>query len=298
MSLTDWVEWDKGLFDCWFTKPKFGIKAGIRAKSLTKNFGGVGTAFDYVFRLMINKKYPKYVKGYLVVAETVVNSKKRKSVIEEFFELRNQYLNDKLEIEGLINHCLALSKLDTEFRSGYPAEDDKLLTNSHDDVKDIKNLISVLNIDIFKTSNRCILNPTFGKSSKDIGGADADILLGNSLIDIKTSNYLTFEPEYFRQLMGYYILNVRTNNVVGVISHLGIYYARFGILFLFNPKDHEYSHNVFCSEKELEKYWTIDGKNKKDIDEDVKIDLETQRDFWKEVEESINEYQKSVINSD
>jgi hypothetical protein len=296
MSLTDWVEWDKELFDCWFSKPKFGIKAGIRAKSLTKNSGGVGTAFDYVFRLALNKKYPKFVKEYCVVAETVANSAKRKLVINDFFKLRDQYLDGKLELDKIINHCLALSKLDTEYRSGYPAEDDELLRNKPQDVQDIKNMISVLDLDIFKTSNRCILNPSFGKGSKDVGGADGDILLGNSLIDIKTTLYLTFEPEYFRQLMGYYILNLRADNAIGTISHLGIYYARFGVLYLFDPKGIDISNTIFFNEKELEKYWTYGSKNKKDIDDDVKTDIKMQQKFWKDVEDSIKEYQKTVLN--
>jgi hypothetical protein len=40
------------------------------------------------------------------------------------------------------------------------------------------------------------LNPDFGFASKLVGGADADIVLDSTLIDIKTVKAATLKPEY------------------------------------------------------------------------------------------------------
>jgi hypothetical protein len=60
------------------------------------------------------------------------------------------------------------------------------------------------------------------------------------LIDIKTGKELKFERRFFRQLIGYHILNRREGHRHGHLENLGIYFARFGKLFTFpipEPRD-------------------------------------------------------------
>lgn len=73
------------------------------------------------------------------------------------------------------------------------------------------------------------------------GGADADLIIDNKLIDIKTTKKL--EPESlhdFCQVIGYLLLH-RISGINEIkeleINQLGIYYLRYGYLFLFNTKD-------------------------------------------------------------
>ena len=77
----------------------------------------------------------------------------------------------------------------------------------------------------------CILNPTFSKASKITGIlADADLLLDDALIEIKTVKNLQFDRSTFNQLMRYYLLSK-----IGGIDHppedhdirkIGVYFYR------------------------------------------------------------------------
>lgn len=87
----------------------------------------------------------------------------------------------------------------------------------------------------------CLLNPNFGEGSRLVQGADADVLIDDTLIEIKTTKKLEFKREYFDQLMGYFILN----QVSGIgslspkpqINKLAVYFSRFGYLYTFNVYD-------------------------------------------------------------
>ena len=48
-------------------------------------------------------------------------------------------------------------------------------------------------------SEKCYLNPTFGDASNLVGGADADIILDDMLIDIKTTKAISFTQEHYNQ---------------------------------------------------------------------------------------------------
>ncbi len=70
------------------------------------------------------------------------------------------------------------------------------------------------------------LNPTFD-GSRDVGGADADLIIDGKLIDIKT----TFRPEirsdWIWQLLGYVLLDYSDSRQ---INGIGLYMTRQGIL--------------------------------------------------------------------
>jgi len=65
-----------------------------------------------------------------------------------------------------------------------------------------------------------------------VGGADGDLIIDDTLIDIKTTKHLTFEREFFNQLIGYYVLSCIggiDDCGRGKIKHVAIYYARYGV---------------------------------------------------------------------
>ena len=83
---------------------------------------------------------------------------------------------------------------------------------------------------MFKTESLCILNPIFGRASGLVGGADCDLVIDDTLIDIKTTKYLALKREYFNQLIGYYVLS-KIDQIQGAprgyaIRRLGIYFSR------------------------------------------------------------------------
>lgn len=140
-------------------------------------------------------------------------------------------ISDEL-IESVIN----LARLDPIFRSRYI--DPNIGVVDKKDVKDMRVLISAVNPTTFKTANTCFLNPTFGVGSSVVGGADADLIIGDTLVDIKTTKYLRFDRTMFNQLIGYYLLS-RIGGVNGAsskkrIKKLGIYFSRYGELYTFD----------------------------------------------------------------
>jgi hypothetical protein len=72
-----------------------------------------------------------------------------------------------------------------------------------------------------------VLNPTF-LGSRDVGGADADLIVDSCLIEIKTSKLTKIDPDWLRQLAGYLLLDYNEEHH---IQSLGIYMARQGLLF-------------------------------------------------------------------
>jgi len=268
MSLTVWVDGEKKLIDALFDKPAFNIKGDLKAEPLTKNYGTVGTAFDYALRLQVASLNANLVSSFPLVAEQGIRSnRKRKEFTNEFKEKRRGYLSGQLKIGDLLRDCVILAKMDNVVRSGKDYPNSDIFSVDEADIEDLQRLTNLVNPNLWIASNQCFLNPCFGQSSDDLNGADADLIIDSRLIDIKTTKYLKFKRKDFRQLVGYQILNIRENNIYGNIESLGLYFSRFGILFVFpTPEMHEI---------------VIDGNPV---------------DKWEAIEESIRRYQQFLSN--
>jgi hypothetical protein len=227
-----------------FLRPSFNFKNDIKAPPLTKNYGIIGTAFDYVLRFTVqhhNKE--KQITAGQWVADT---SFKR---LENAFTGNKQSLFRKRYDRAKSNHAkflktgkatkelfadiLFLAKLDLYIRSGIIASD--MFIESELDIQDLKNLYATINIPDFLFKEKCFLNPIFGKGSLMVGGADADIILDDTLIDIKVTKHLKLEREYLNQLIGYYILalvgGINNKHDGTLIKKIGVYFARHGLLW-------------------------------------------------------------------
>ena len=234
MSLSDFSHFARSILDELFLKPEFTLKEPIKAVPLTRNYQTLGTAFDYALRILVSKLNPSLVNDFPLTAKSGIRGdKRRRQFIEDFEEKRKQFARGDISFSCLLADCIILAKLESVARTGNNFPNSQIFEVDERDVEDIRNLVELVNPNDFKANHTCVLNPVFGKSSKDVGGADADLIIDSTLIDIKTTKYLKFTREYFRQLVGYYILNKREGFPYGVIDHLGIYYARFGVLFTF-----------------------------------------------------------------
>jgi hypothetical protein len=109
------------------------------------------------------------------------------------------------------------------------------------DVQDLKNLIGAIEPRLFKARKLCLLNPTFGKASLLVGGADADLVIDDTIIDIKTTKNLTCLPRDFHQLIGYYVLHqigsIGETRAKLKIKNVAIYFSRFAYLHSFEIKE-------------------------------------------------------------
>jgi hypothetical protein len=273
MSLTGWVEWDRELIDLLFDKPSFSGKGflDIKAQPLTTNYGTVGTAFNYAITFEIAKQNINMLGeqriNFPITARLGIKLHKRRTdFICKFDNKLTKFFNGSIPITNLLSDCITLAKMETVYRCGRDFPDSEVFYTNDLDLQDLRQLMNITNIEQWKSIKSCIINPIFRKSSLAIGGADADVIIDGRIIDIKTTKHLKFEKEYFRQLVGYYILNKREHNLYGNIKTLGIYFSRFGMLYEFPvPK----MNNI-----------TVGGKP---------------TDKWKVIEESINEYRKDML---
>jgi hypothetical protein len=70
----------------------------------------------------------------------------------------------------------------------------------NNDIKDLRRLIELVDPDTFTAHELCILNPTFGDASRMVGGADTDVLLDDTLRDVKTVKDFDLKSPYFNQI--------------------------------------------------------------------------------------------------
>jgi hypothetical protein len=246
MSLTTFLEENadvRAQFLAQFKKPDFRLKSPILAPPLTESYSLVGTAFDYLLRFYLEKLNPGAKTGPWVadagLAILWANSDRQRvriatRLMAEAKERYRAFVNSDRTRPSptLIEAAVWLASFDAVYRAGLL--DVKLSRRVPASVlKDLKKMLSLVPEEHFRAKNRCVLNPTFGKGSSLVGGADGDLIIDDTLVDIKTTKHLTFDREFFNQLLGYYVLSC----IGGIddcgrrrIKHVAIYYARYGVL--------------------------------------------------------------------
>ncbi len=91
--------------------------------------------------------------------------------------------------EELIESAWSLAQIEELYRSGRYEDEmllDKLGVIDPQDAKDLRQLIKVVNPKLFRAKKLCILNPIFGQASELVDGADGDLVIDDTLIEIKT----------------------------------------------------------------------------------------------------------------
>lgn len=253
----------KNKFKTEFLSPSFNLKAELKAPPLTQNYAIVGTAFDYLLRFylehhnkdtFIHRRFWVADAVFQLPSKTLLNSETEiatGSHCEKVFKTKdlltiitNQYEQTKVNYENYVNNGLItdelicntifLAKLDNFVRAGMI---DQNFDNNYnpEDIKDIKSLISLVDNKKFQAKDKCYLNPTFGRGSSLVGGADADLIIDNTLIDIKVTKNLRLDRKHINQVLGYYLLSliggVNSNPNDRPIENIGIYFARHGELW-------------------------------------------------------------------
>ena len=249
MSLTSFIKNKevRKLFADEFKKPRGKIIGEIKAPPLTKNFGMIGTAFDYLLRFYLKYHNPE-AKEKTWIAEiscklTEVNPSVHKKAVKNLKFAKDAYsefLKNGVLNEDIIKGAILLAQLDPIYRAGYIDENMGIV--DEDDIQDLRNLISLVNIKDFKVNSHCLLNPIFNEGSILVGGADADIVIDNQLIDIKTTKKLEVSREMFNQIIGYYILGkiggIGEEKIdISNINEIGFYFSRYGVKYMYKVEE-------------------------------------------------------------
>lgn len=237
----------------------------LTAPPRTPNYAHVGTAFDYAMRCLLSLWNGvemsvgiwSEVKGNpigrmpLVAQHGCKGDKRRIKFMGSFTTKMARYFSGDCGLSAqdfvlsLLPDCVILANLESVYRSGRDSGNEDIFSVNPDDVLDLTSLVKLVNKKMWLSQSgdyaspigfaqkKCFLNPSFGKSSLDIGGGDADIILDGCLIDIKTVKSPTRRyKDYIRQLIGYWLLNLREGDPYGITS-LGIYFSRHGFLHRF-----------------------------------------------------------------
>lgn len=108
--------------------------------------------------------------------------------------------------------------------------------NSDEQVQEVVELLSHAPFRaLVGTGSDILLNPTFGRYSALVGGADADIIAGRQLIDLEVIAQPNIERSMVRQLVAYLILarcKTRDGVEMPAIEEVGIYFARHAHLWV------------------------------------------------------------------
>jgi len=276
MSLTSFLKNKevREMFAREFKTPKRKISAEMKAAPVTNHYALMGAAFDYLMRFYLKCHYPEAIeKPWVAIsgAKIVMKDEENKTWMEEeisveITETDSQFLISKRESlpktvlrslyysteayknylsSGVMNDqiiiaSIFLAQLDSFFRPIWLDNEIGIVDKS--EVQDLKNQIALVNYEDFRPKRYCILNPTFGEGSKLVGGADADLIIDNKLIDIKTTRNLKITSNFFFQIVGYYILERIGGITPGPvelldIDEIGFYFSRYGIKIMYNVEE-------------------------------------------------------------
>lgn len=134
-----------------FTKPRFKYSKEILAEPMTSNYGLVGTAFDYIARFHVEHvNKGKIVISRPWVAETYVErslllpaiTTKYQLIIDEAKARKEQFVEDGVMTDDLIESAIRLAKIDIIHRSAYPEDETFDIVDSND-IEDIWNLYNL-----------------------------------------------------------------------------------------------------------------------------------------------------------
>jgi len=235
------------------TRPNFKLDRPILAPPLTANYQLIGIAFDYLLRFYLERINVGSGTSEWAAEEGVIlldplegtsdTYEKAKTHLDDVRKLYQSYIQNGLLTDELLSAALCLAHLEGTRRSG-SFHEAVLKTLDEKDVAVLGELLSLVQQQDFTARKACYLNPTFGSTR-----SDADLIIDDKLIDIKTTKDLVLDRRHLHQLVHYYILlslegidvggNRRINYFEDVceVNHLCIYFSRHGYLHTMKITD-------------------------------------------------------------
>lgn len=219
---------------------KFGDAPVVPPRSSRQSL--IGTAFDYLLRIEIERRFP-LAKRRPWVAQAIRFPGFRSnlsaqvkvqatSILDSLDPVLEKHRTTGLVEKQTLQAVLRLAQLDHLVRSD--ARPREFGTVYLSDMRELSAMLDIVPWDDLAPKRECVLNPTFGRASTAIGGADADLFVDQCLLEIKTTAQPTLDPNYLLQLVGYYAL-ASLGGIDGCaaadIRWLGVYSARYGRLF-------------------------------------------------------------------
>jgi hypothetical protein len=212
----------------------------------------IGHIYDYWLRAYvqrINRNHQEKNGEHLaaLVAVHILGSQKIHNVYEEIVKRRNAYILGESDLtKELIRDLVILGQLEHFYRSG-SGNAHTIMHVSNEDMEDLINLARATETRSkhFISKDNIICNPLFGEAiTQLVGGADADIIIDNTLVDIKCESIFKWRIGHLRQLIGYWILSCLTPGFTPEIKHLAIWNPRYCRLVSISVEDIRRSVNM------------------------------------------------------
>jgi hypothetical protein len=248
MSLTSFIRNNKDVQErirMEVPTPRIGQKRELLVPPSSNRYSLIGTAFDYLMRFYLQRINPtahthewvaEFVVEQILISSPLYNEGRK--TVQEAKNKLTEYVNTGILTDELIRSSLLLARYDPIYRAGRGIEEIGLVYE--EDIQELRSLVNHIPNALFTAQALCILNPSFGEASALVGGADADLIIDNMLIDIKTVKDYAIKPNDFQQLIGYYVLY----KLSGIeqypktqIDKLAIYFSRYGHLEVFQIDD-------------------------------------------------------------
>lgn len=249
------------------------IRESLKVSPRTKRYALVGSAFDYLLRFELQRRAPHAharrwsAENAAEILSLLDEEQQIKLPKGKLRKLENIIMEHRLDIEAVISlakkavaayvknstpsaddlreiasQALQLAKYEPLCRAG--KVDPLMFVESQPedgpDVNDLLDLVAIVPFNELIHDKVVLLNPAFGESSASVGGADADLIVGNMLVEFKVTKKMELETRTLDQLLGYFIL-ARRERVAKPsfpeIDRVGVYLARHGILWTMATRD-------------------------------------------------------------
>jgi hypothetical protein len=141
----------------------------------------------------------------------------------------------RLDQADLAGHAIRLAKLDDIPRAG--RLDSTFEEAAAEDVEDLLALLAIVPFNALLNDKVVFLNPDFGQTSALVGGTDADLIVGDMLLDFKVTKSDKMAANYLDELLCFYLLARRhrqADPTFPVINRLALYFARHGHLWTWD----------------------------------------------------------------
>lgn len=220
----------------------------------TKNYSLVGTAFDYLLRSELKRLHPnakedKFIAeesihqvklavdstGYFQAQNAKIGAKElnlMRNIADNFKDKRATFLKSGILTDDFIETTIKFAKLDVIFRAGIYDDIEKNVDEL--DIEDMKALYNLIPEEFKMPSETLLLDPSFGEASRKVEGADVDLIIGHTMIDIKTTKEMKLDGYIWSQIIGYLMLSDHAYEKEGLIpkiEEIGLYFSRYGYLW-------------------------------------------------------------------
>jgi hypothetical protein len=147
-----------------------------------------------------------------------------RAAVSEFVGLKTASV---AEISKVAANAIQLAKLDSVYRA--QVLEPTFKETSPEDVQDLLALLAVVPFNELLHPTTLRLNPDFGPTSHLVGGADADLISGDLLIDMKTTKKGEVVTTDLDQLFGYFLLARRQHSAdpsFPQVRRVALYFSR------------------------------------------------------------------------